>query len=101
LIARLRPFGLAGRMALTNYMLQAALFDVLGSSYGFGLRLRPYAYLVAASIMFAAQASFSGAWLARYRFGPLEWLWRCITYAGVQPLVRERNLRAPVIVSAS
>jgi uncharacterized protein len=100
-IARLRPFGLAGRMALTNYMLQAALFDVLGSSYGFGLRLRPYAYLVAASIMFAAQASFSGAWLARYRFGPLEWLWRCITYAGVQPLVRERNLRAPVIVSAS
>jgi uncharacterized protein len=51
--------------------------------------------------MFAMQASFSGAWLARYRFGPLEWLWRCITYARLQPLVRERDVGAPVAASAS
>ncbi len=87
-ISRLRPFGLAGRMALTNYMLQAAVFDVLGSSYGFNLRIRPYAYIIAGPILFAAQASLSGAWLTRYRFGPLEWLWRCMTYARLQPLRR-------------
>ena len=100
-IERLRPFGVAGRMALTNYMIQAAVFDVLGSSYGFNLKLRPYVYIVVAPILFAAQASFSGAWLARYRFGPLEWLWRCMTYARLQPLARERTASAPVAVSAS
>ena len=77
-------------MALTNYMLQAALFDLLGSAFGFGLEVRPYTYILLAPAMFAAQALLSRAWLARYRFGPLEWLWRCITYAQVQPLRRER-----------
>ena len=100
-IGRLRPFGLAGRMALTNYMVQAAVFDVLGSGYGFNLKLRPYVCVVAGLVLFAAQASFSGAWLARYRFGPLEWLWRCVTYARLQPLVRERGVPGPVAVSAS
>ena len=37
-IERLRPFGVAGRMALTNYMLQAAVFDLLGSAYAFDLK---------------------------------------------------------------
>ena len=71
--ARLAPFGLSGRMALTNYMLQAAALDALSSGYGAGLRLRPAAYAVAAPILFGAQAAVSRAWLARYRFGPLEW----------------------------
>jgi uncharacterized protein len=87
-IERLRAFGLAGRMALTNYMLQAAVFDVLGSAYGFNLKVRPYVYIVAAPLLFAAQAALSAAWLGRYRFGPLEWVWRCITYARVQRLRR-------------
>ena len=88
-IERLRMFGEAGRMALTNYLLQAMVFDVLGSHYGLGLRLRPYAQLVVAPMLFAAQAAFSHAWLARYRFGPCEWLWRGMTYARRQPLRRE------------
>ena len=100
-VERLRPIGVTGRMALTNYMLQAAVFDVLGSAYGFNLKLRPYAYVVAVLLMFAAQAAFSAAWLARCRFGRLEWLWRCMTYARWQPLARERALPAPVVASAS
>ena len=99
-IELLRPFGLAGRMALTNYMLQAAVFDVLGSRYALNLQIRPYGYIVAAPILFAMQAAFSGAWLSRYRFGPLEWLWRCLTYARLQPLRRERAVTAPVAMSA-
>ena len=100
-IERLRPFGVAGRMALTNYMLQAAVVDVLSAGYGFDLELRPYAYLVASVILFAMQASFSAAWLARYRFGPLEWMWRCVTYWRMQPLARERTVSAPAVASAS
>jgi uncharacterized protein len=86
--ARLAPFGQAGRMALTNYMVQAALLDLLASSYGFGLRLRPYLYAPAALVCFAAVAGASSAWLHRYRFGPLEWVWRTVTYARRQPLRR-------------
>ncbi|HEX6380573.1 MAG TPA: DUF418 domain-containing protein [Acidimicrobiia bacterium] len=87
---RLRAFGAAGRMALTNYMLQVAVLDALASGYGLRLRLRPVVYVLAAVFLFSAEATFSTAWLKRYRFGPLEWLWRMITYARRQPLRRVR-----------
>jgi uncharacterized protein len=85
---RLRAFGAAGRMALTNYMLQVAVLDALASGYGLKLRLRPAAYVVAAVLLFGAEAAVSSAWLKRFRFGPLEWVWRTITYARPQPLRR-------------
>jgi len=78
---RLRFFGQAGRMALTNYMLQAIVLDVLGSGYGFGLRLQPTAYVATSALLFSAEAAFSRFWLSHHRFGPLEWLWRSATYA--------------------
>jgi uncharacterized protein len=93
--ARLALFGLSGRMALTNYMLQAAVLDALSSGYGAGLKLRPAAYVVAALLLFGAQAAVSRAWLARYRFGPLEWLWRTVTYLRPQPLRRAPVARQP------
>ncbi len=86
--ARLAAFGRAGRMALTNYMVQAVVLDALASGYGLGLKLRPRVYAVAAVGLFAAEAAVSRAWLARFRFGPLEWLWRVLTYARLQPLRR-------------
>jgi uncharacterized protein len=87
--ARLALFGYAGRMALTNYMLQIVVLDVLGSGYGVHLKLRPYLYSVAAALLFLVEAAFSRAWLSRFRFGPLEWIWRMITYASVAPLRRD------------
>jgi uncharacterized protein len=92
---RLSVFGQAGRMALTNYMLQAAVLDVLSSGYGFGLTLRPLAYAPATVLLFGAEVAASRAWLARFRFGPLEWLWRTITYAQPQPLRRVVESPAP------
>jgi uncharacterized protein len=83
---RLTPFGLAGRMALTNYMLQIITLDVLASGYGFHLGLRPYAYVVASVLLFGAEVIISRTWLTRYRFGPLEWVWRTVTYWEIQPL---------------
>jgi uncharacterized protein len=87
---RLKIFGLAGRMALTNYMVQAAVLDALSSGYGADLKLRPYLYPFAAVLLFGAEALASRAWLKRYRFGPLEWVWRTVTYARAQPLRRTR-----------
>jgi uncharacterized protein len=44
---------------------------------------------MAAGLLFATEAALSTLWLARYRFGPLEWLWRTLTYARLQPLRRD------------
>lgn len=97
--ARLALVGAAGRMALTNYILQAAVFDVLSSGYGAHLKLRPYAYVPAAAVFCAIVALSSRAWLARFRFGPLEWVWRCATYARVEPIGRAGAPSAPALLS--
>jgi len=85
---RLAWFRDAGRMALTNYMFQAMALDVLASGYGAALTVRPYLYAVVTALLFGVEALASRAWLARFRLGPLEWLWRTCTYARVAPLRR-------------
>lgn len=84
----LRKLAPMGRMALTNYLAQT-LFG-LGLFYGIGLGIGPRLGLVgiaACSIaIFALQAAFSCWWLARFRFGPAEWLWRSLVYGKPQPM---------------
>ncbi|MGH7579682.1 MAG: DUF418 domain-containing protein [Gemmatimonadales bacterium] len=91
---RLALFGEAGRVALTNYLLQVAVVDLLASGYGLGLRLTPPAYLVGGVLLFTVQALASRVWLRRYRMGPLEWIWRVVTYWRPQPLRRSALDRA-------
>ena len=93
-IRRLAPFGYAGRMALTNYMLQVVVLDVLGSGYGAHLRLRPYFYPAAALLLFTLEVGISRAWLSKFQYGPLEWIWRAITYARIPTLRRRTNAGA-------
>jgi uncharacterized protein len=77
-----------GRMALTNYLMQSLVY--LFVFYGFGLGLLRYGgalvCLLVAVPAFAAQIVFSRWWLARFRFGPAEWLWRSATYGRWQPM---------------
>ena len=79
---RLAPFGIAGRMALTNYVIQAAVLSVLACGYGFALTIRPYLEIPASIVLFGSCVVFSAAWLARHAYGPLERLWRTATYGG-------------------
>lgn len=79
---RLRWFAPAGRMALTNYILQSVICT--GIFYGYGLGYfeqlpRAWQPLFVLAV-FALQVAYSRWWLARYRYGPLEWLWRWMTY---------------------
>jgi len=74
---RLSAFGIAGRMALTNYVLQAAIFWALGHQLGF--RIRPYYELPATILLFLVLVVFSRFWLSRHRYGPLERTWRSFT----------------------
>jgi uncharacterized protein len=79
----------AGRMALTNYLLQSVV--CVGIFYGHGLGL--YGQLSRAwqvpfvLLLFALQVIASDWWLARFRYGPMEWLWRWATY-GRRPAFR-------------
>ncbi len=77
-----------GRMALTNYLLQsligAAVFQHWGAAQ-FG-RWPLAAGLGLVLVVWFAQMQFSRFWLARFRFGPMEWLWRTLTYLRWQPI---------------
>jgi uncharacterized protein len=87
LASRLRHVANAGRMALTNYLLQIATLDLLFSGYAVGLgTVSPRIGFAAALACFAAEAAFSTVWLRHFRFGPAEWLWRSITYGCPQPM---------------
>jgi uncharacterized protein len=75
-------FAPVGRMALTNYLMHSIICVTL--SYGFGLGLwwrigAAKAMAIAAAII-ALQIPFSAWWLSRFRFGPVEWIWRRLTY---------------------
>lgn len=76
---RLRAFAITGRMALTNYVLQAAILSWLASGYGPGLKIRPYYVPPATILLFLILVLISTFWLARYSYGPLERLWRSFT----------------------
>lgn len=75
-------FGPVGRMALSNYLTHSIVCVTL--SYGFGLGLwwrigASTAMAIAAGII-ALQIPLSALWLSRFRFGPVEWAWRRLTY---------------------
>ena len=84
-------FAPVGRMALTNYMMQGVFIGLMLYGFHGGLALAgtitPNGALLAALLFFIAQVAFSHLWLARYRFGPLEWAWRSLTY-GKAPAIR-------------
>ncbi|MCX2738959.1 DUF418 domain-containing protein [Pontibacter anaerobius] len=87
LFKRLIYFSWAGRMALTNYIIQVALVSLLFNNYAFGFAdIEPVFALVYALLLFTGMVIFSRWWLSRYRFGPVEWLWRSATYLRLQPL---------------
>jgi uncharacterized protein len=77
-----RRLAAVGRMALTNYLSHSVicLFLFTGAGLGLvGVLERWELYLVVFAI-WAFQLWFSPWWLQRYRFGPMEWLWRRLTY---------------------
>lgn len=81
----------AGRMALTNYLMQSTICLII--FYGVGLNyagdLGPIALGTLACLIFLFQLVFSSVWLALFKYGPLEWVWRCLTYGKFLPLIRD------------
>ena len=86
---RLLPFSYVGRMALTNYLLQSLICTTIFYSYGLGLygRVGPLADLFIGIAIYGLQIPFSRWWLSTHRYGPMEWVWRRLTYGTVAPAV--------------
>ena len=79
-------FGPVGRMALSNYLMHSVICVTLAYGFGFGLWWRIGAlpaWGIAVAIV-AVQIPLSRWWLSRHKFGPMEWVWRRLTYG--QPL---------------
>jgi len=87
----LAPFAWSGRMALTHYMTQSLVigFVLFGIGPGLALagRIGTTGLLAIVVVVYAAQVAFSRWWLGRFAYGPMEWVWRALTY-GSMPRMR-------------
>lgn len=85
--ARLEPLAAVGRMALTNYLMQSLIATTLFYGYGFGLfgQVGPGLGLLITVAIYALQIPLSVWWLRHFQYGPVEWLWRKLTYLRLQP----------------
>ena len=80
---RLQPMATAGRMPLTNYLMQTLIATTLFYGWGFGLWGKvgnALDLVLAIGIFFVVQVPLSKWWLAHHDLGPMEWLWRRLTY---------------------
>jgi uncharacterized protein len=96
----LRVFAPAGKMALTNYLSQTIIATLIFSGFGLNLakQLSPQWLWAEAVLTLAFQITLSALWLSRYRFGPMEWVWRSLTYRQAQPM-RVQRIERPVLAS--
>jgi uncharacterized protein len=86
----LRHFAPVGRMALTNYLSQTIICITIFYGIGFGMigRFAPWQVVATALAIYTGQWLFSRWWLGRYAFGPMEWLWRSLSYRRRMPMLR-------------
>lgn len=80
-----------GRMALTNYLMHSIIASILFFSYGFGLygKVSPFQGILITIAIYLVQLVWSYYWLKIYRYGPMEWLWRSLTYSKKMPMKRQ------------
>ncbi|SDN08687.1 DUF418 domain-containing protein [Siphonobacter aquaeclarae] len=77
-----RRLAAVGQLAFTNYVMQSVICTLLFFGYGFGwyARLEYYQLYYVVVAIWIFQLIISPLWLQSFRFGPLEWVWRCLTY---------------------
>ena len=88
-----RALAAVGRTAFSNYLLQTLVATSI--FYGHGLGLFGYVsrveQLAIVALIWALQLPLSVLWLRRFRYGPMEWVWRTLTYKRLEPLTRSER----------
>jgi uncharacterized protein len=82
-----------GRLALTNYLLATLVFVPVGRAVGLEGSARWGTAIALGAGILAVQAVLSPLWLRRFRYGPMEWLWHCVTWWRWMP-IGAREVRA-------
>ena len=85
------PLASAGRMAFTNYLTQSIVMVTLAVGFGMFGTLERIELVQLVATIWVAQLVISPIWLAVFRFGPMEWIWRSLSYGKFQPLFRARG----------
>ena len=86
-LARIRLLAPFGRMALSNYLMQSLVFSLLFYAHGMALwGIARTAQVGIALGLCALQIGLSHWWLARFQYGPVEWVWRALTYLSWPPM---------------
>ncbi|QTN28048.1 DUF418 domain-containing protein [Rhodoferax sp. AJA081-3] len=87
--SHIRVLAPVGRMALSNYLLQSLICSWYFYGYGLGNwgmgRATQLGFVL---VVFVLQIGLSHWWLSRYRFGPLEWVWRAFTYRSTPAMLK-------------
>jgi uncharacterized protein len=85
----LKPLEAVGSMALSNYFMQSLICTTLFYSYGFNLfgKIGPLIGFLLVLAISSVLIFLSGRWVKYFRFGPVEWLWRSLTYGKRQAMV--------------
>jgi uncharacterized protein len=91
LFTLLRP---VGQMAFTNYLMQSLMCGLYFFGVGFGMlgKLQRYEIYFVVAAVWIIEIIWSHIWLRFFRFGPLEWCWRSLTYWKKQPM-RKANTK--------
>lgn len=87
----LAPLKSYGRMALTNYISQTAFIYLAGNVFNLFGHISYLQSLFVCLSIYVIQLIFSKIWLHFFRFGPLEWIWRMVTYFEVPPMIRREK----------
>ena len=99
----LKVFAPYGRMALTNYVFQSIVGTFIFYHWGLGYlgTLRNLELVILGLILITAQIILSTYWLKIFKYGPLEWLWRSLTYLKIQPFMKRSIISSSTVQQTS
>jgi uncharacterized membrane protein YeiB len=81
-----------GRLSLTNYVVQVATLEAVFASSTPLISLNRWMGLAGVVVIFGTQIVLSKWWMTRFRYGPLEWMWRGMTYGRPEPLRQKKTI---------
>lgn len=91
--SKLKVLAPMGRMALTNYLMQTILGITIyyGVGFGFGGNIGPAIFIPIGLCVYAIQVLYSNIWFRYFNYGPLEWVWRMLTYGKRLKILKSNN----------
>jgi uncharacterized protein len=96
----MKAFSYLGRMTLTNYLMESFVYIIIFYNIGFGL-LGEWSLTTiwaAAFVLYFLQIIFSRWWLSKFAYGPVEWIWRQLTYQKRFPIRKNVSIKSTQVV---